>query len=123
MNTNRVDLRIATAVKQLEDAISNLKEIQSSIEKNCKHEFLIECPYEPLYWFRSLSHRRMCTICRREEEGSSRSSSQYFRAEEGRCELGNSPERTVTMVTRDEFCSYRVPYIPVDRAPRGSLTS
>ncbi|QPC91436.1 hypothetical protein [Mesorhizobium sp. INR15] len=106
LNVSRLNQEIAAAIEGRLHATRHLSRTAFHIQAGCTHEIVAETAYRSS----GLSARRICLHCRLEEEGSHWSGgSTWSRHDYGKSILGNTSERIVTNVDRDQFYALRLP--------------
>ncbi|MER9833459.1 hypothetical protein NKJ28_00580 [Mesorhizobium sp. M0145] len=102
----KLNRRIAAAMDARVKASRKLSAVAFLVQQTCKHEIVGETEYRSP----GLAAQRICLHCRLQEEGSHWSGgSTWSRHDHGKSILGNSVDRIITQIGRDEFYSFRLP--------------
>jgi len=101
---NKLNTKIQSALQAKVMANENLTEMLKSVQANCNHEIVAEVPWDTIG-----SAVRICLHCRIIEEGSHWSGGNTWSEKEYNVAiLGNSSNRVITPITRNEFYGLRL---------------
>jgi len=106
MKELKLNKEIETKLKAYQRSYESLKRSIVRVQVNCKHSVVYECDWLQQFHLHSLTPRRMCARCRREEKSTSVTGTYEL--------LKNHPNRVIQEIDRDALYALRIPGAEVD---------